>query len=292
SGIDIPNVNTLIINRADRFGLAQLYQIRGRIGRSNRQAYAYLLAPPKLVMSSTARQRLSTLTELTDLGSGLKIAMRDLEIRGAGNLLGSQQSGYINSVGFELYTQMLEEAIRKIKNEQEDSPSSSEVGASSDDDEIKIDFDGPALLPDDYINDGDLRYNFYRKISLAKSVDEIDGLDVEMEDRFGPLPQSSKNLLGVMSLKLLGRLVGCERMFVEKKSLIVMFRLPSDADESHNLIRRLVLQADPEPIEFRTERKLELIYRLPAKNRLLRARRFLHHLTRNTGNEAALDDLG
>ncbi|HHE46247.1 MAG TPA: transcription-repair coupling factor, partial [Bacteroidetes bacterium] len=160
SGIDMPNVNTLIVNRADCFGLAQLYQLRGRIGRSNRQAYAYLLTPPGLSITSEARRRLATITELTELGSGMKVAMRDLEIRGAGNLLGAQQSGYINTVGFDMYTRLLNEEISRLKDE----PAPTEP---SPDEEITIDFNDPAIIPTDYIDDGDLRYDFYRRLAEA-----------------------------------------------------------------------------------------------------------------------------
>lgn len=276
SGIDIPNANTLIVNRADRLGLAQLYQIRGRIGRSNRQAYAYLLTPPRLATTTEAKQRLSTLAELTDLGSGLKIAMRDLEIRGAGNLLGSQQSGYINAVGFELYARMLNDAVQDIKG----------IEDESDDlytGEIKIEYDGPALISQDYIEDGDLRYHFYHRLSLAEDVNEIDTLSEEIVDRFGKMPEQTRNLFEIARLKQLCRLARLKKLIVEKATMIGVINLPSTEDQkrNHELLRSIVTEIEPEEIEFRMGRNIEMIYRLSSKDRLIQARRMLLHLTRN-----------
>ncbi len=276
SGIDIPNANTLIVNRADRLGLAQLYQIRGRIGRSNRQAYAYLLTPPRLATTTEAKQRLSTLSELTDLGSGLKIAMRDLEIRGAGNLLGSQQSGYINAVGFELYTRMLNDTVQELKGTVEDTD---DLDAG----EIKIDYDGPALISHDYIEDGDLRYHFYHRLSLAEDMEEIELLSEEIKDRFGKMPVPTRNLFEITRLKQLCRLARLKRLIVEKSTLIGVVNLPSGDDQVKNqrLLRSIVTEIDPEQIEFRIGKNIEIIYRLTSKDRLIQTRNMLLHLTRN-----------
>jgi len=274
SGLDIPNANTLIVNRADRFGLAQLYQLRGRIGRSNRQAYAYLLTPPKLAMTADARRRLATLNELTDLGSGFKIAMRDLEIRGAGNLLGAQQSGFINAVGFDLYTQMLEDVVQKAKGEEKDS------FAEEEKEEVRVDFDGPALIPPDYIDDSDLRFDFYRRLSTAGNMKWIDRLEEELIDRFGKLPVPARNLLGLARLKVMSGIAGFSRIAIRKTMFRAVLDLPSEPEQSQHLIGRLVAQADPEPVEFRLGNPVELIHRINSGNSLQQASKFLHHLTR------------
>jgi len=273
SGIDMPNVNTLIVNRADRFGLAQLYQLRGRIGRSNRQAYAYLLAPPKLVMTPESRRRLSTITELTELGSGMKIALRDLEIRGAGNVLGSQQSGYINAVGFELYSRLLNEEVSKLKKDKEDETTSTL-------EDIPIDYDGPALLPADYIEDGDVRYDFYRRLTNQTEIENIQQLEDELKDRFGTPPESAGNLLELIRLKILCRLAGITKLKIEEKLLIGVLDLPADPAEMQKTIGRLVAAADPEKIEFRSAEVVDLIYRYNSDKPLQNARKFLQRITR------------
>ncbi|MBT3232570.1 MAG: transcription-repair coupling factor [Calditrichaeota bacterium] len=274
SGLDIPNANTLIVNRADRFGLAQLYQLRGRIGRSNRQAYAYLLTPPKLAMTNDARLRLTTLSELTDLGSGMKVAMRDLEIRGAGNLLGAQQSGHINAVGFDLYTQMLEDVVKKAKGEESD------VLPVVEESEVKIDFKGSALFPLDYISDSDHRYDFYRRLSTSKDMETVNQIEEELVDRFGRLPEPSRNLIAICRLKVMGRVAGFNRITIENNLLAAELKLPSDPEESQKTLGRLVAQADPEEVEFKLSQPFELIYRFNSQESLSQAQKFLLHLTR------------
>ena len=273
SGIDMPNVNTLIVNRSDRFGLAQLYQLRGRIGRSNRQAYAYLLTAPKLAMTPEARRRLATISELTELGSGMKVAMRDLEIRGAGNLLGAQQSGYINAVGFDMYSRLLNGEVSKLKDEAPVSPPPT-------DEEIRIDYDGPALLPADYIDDGDIRYDFYRRLSAAEKVEEVDRLGEELLDRFGVLPERARNLLELTRLKILCRIADFTRLVVEDEYLIASLNLPEEVNESQREVGRLVAAADPERVEFRVTEGVEMIYRFNSDERLIRTRKFLQRITR------------
>lgn len=197
SGLDLPNVNTLIVNRADRFGLAQLYQLRGRIGRSHRQAYAYLMTPPRMLLQTDAKRRLETIAENTRLGSGFQIAMRDLEIRGAGNLLGPEQSGYINSVGFELYTEMLSEAVAKLSEEETvDLPETPVIRRDSRD--VKIDAPVDAVLPTEYIPDAPERVDVYRRLSRAQKPDEVNNLRKEMLDRFGTLPTPAEALLQII----------------------------------------------------------------------------------------------
>ena len=273
SGIDMPNVNTLIVNRADRFGLAQLYQLRGRIGRSNRQAYAYLMTPPRLVMTVDARRRLATISELTELGSGMKVAMRDLEIRGAGNLLGAQQSGYINAVGFDLYSRMLEEEVGRLKEKAEQKPPPVE-------EEIHVEYDGPALFTGDYIDDVDLRYDFYRRLSSFTEIEEVDQLLEELTDRFGLPPRQARNLIELTRLKILCRTADISKLYVNREYLIASLNLPSDPTESQRAVGRLVAAADPEQVEFRLSEPVELIYRFNSGERLQKARKFLQRITR------------
>jgi transcription-repair coupling factor (superfamily II helicase) len=190
SGLDFPNANTIIINRADRFGLAQLYQLRGRVGRSHRHAYAYLLIPGEQAITPDAEKRLRALQEIDGLGGGFKLAMHDLEIRGAGNLLGEQQSGQIHAVGFELYTEMMEKAIQELRGEDV----SPEV-----DPEIRLGI--PAYFPDSYIPDANQRLYFYKRLASLRDDQELAELKEEVVDRFGPYTTVVENLFLVMNLR-------------------------------------------------------------------------------------------
>ena len=177
NGLDIPNANTIIINRADRYGLSQLYQLRGRVGRSDRPAYAYLLIPPQESLSPVARKRLAAIKEFSDLGSGFRVAALDLEIRGAGNLLGGEQSGHIDAVGFEMYMKLLEETIRELKGEEIEDDLRATVNLRVD---LKID--------DDYIPDMNQRLMVYRKVAAARTEAELETTLDEMRDRYGAPP--------------------------------------------------------------------------------------------------------
>jgi transcription-repair coupling factor (superfamily II helicase) len=190
SGLDFTNANTIIINRADKFGLAQLYQLRGRVGRSHRRAYAYLLIPGEKVITRDAERRLKALQQLDDLGGGFKLALEDLEIRGAGNLLGREQSGQIAAVGFELYTEMMEKAVSELKGR----PVRPEV-------EPEIRLGIPAYFPDDYVPDANQRLLFYKRLASLRDVTELDEIKEEMRDRYGPFPEVVENLFRVMDLR-------------------------------------------------------------------------------------------
>ncbi|GEN34566.1 transcription-repair coupling factor [Aneurinibacillus danicus] len=192
TGVDIPNVNTLIVTNADRMGLSQLYQLRGRVGRSNRIAYAYFTYQRDKVLTEVAEKRLQAIKEFTELGSGFKIAMRDLSIRGAGNLLGAEQHGFIASVGFDLYSQMLKDAIEELKGEPQ---KEEEVHP-----EINLTID--AFIPSDYIQDGKQKIEMYKKFAAVSSFEEIEDLTEELLDRFGEIPQSVSNLLLVSRLRV------------------------------------------------------------------------------------------
>lgn len=191
SGLDIPNANTIIINHAERFGLADLYQLRGRVGRSAQRAFAYLICPPRQQLARDAIRRLRAIQELTELGSGFRLAMRDLEIRGAGNLLGHAQSGHIAEVGFELYNRMLEEAIKEAKGEEVKERVTPEISLPVE-----------AFIPADYIPDGHQRLGLYKRLAILEQDPQIDDIEAEIKDRFGPIPPPLANLLEVIRLKV------------------------------------------------------------------------------------------
>ncbi|TMQ38874.1 transcription-repair coupling factor, partial [Haemophilus influenzae biotype aegyptius] len=197
TGIDVPTANTIIIERADHFGLAQLHQLRGRVGRSHHQAYAYLLTPPPKMMTKDAERRLDALENLDNLGAGFILATHDLEIRGAGELLGNEQSGQIENIGFSLYMELLDAAVKALKEGRE--PSLEELTQQQADIELRV----PALLPDDYLGDVNMRLSFYKRIAAAEGKAELDELKVELIDRFGLLPDATKNLLQITELRLL-----------------------------------------------------------------------------------------
>jgi transcription-repair coupling factor (superfamily II helicase) len=190
SGIDMPTVNTLLVDRADRLGLGQLHQLRGRVGRAGQRAYAYLMFPPDVALSEEAYERLRTIGEHTELGSGFKIAMRDLEIRGAGNLLGANQSGHIAAVGYDLYVQMVSEAVAELKGEALRPPA-----------EVKLDVPVNAHLPSDYVTREDLRLEAYRRLATVATHAEVDDISAEWQDRYGPLPDAAAALLGIGHLR-------------------------------------------------------------------------------------------
>lgn len=209
SGIDIPNVNTIIINRADQMGLAQLYQLRGRVGRANRRAYAYLLVPSTDTMTSDARNRLQTLESFTHLGAGFQIAMKDLAMRGAGNLLGMKQSGFIDSVGFDLYMEMINNAIQE---KQIDRGLETLSTRETLDAEINTSFD--TYIPEDYISEPDQRIDIYRRLSDARNEAEVQDISDELEDRFGPVPEVTQNLIMVMKIRCLCNDLGIEKLTI------------------------------------------------------------------------------
>ncbi len=206
SGIDVPTANTIIINRADRFGLAQLHQLRGRVGRSHHRAYAYLVAPPKRAMTADAVKRLEAIDSLEDLGAGFTLATHDLEIRGAGELLGDTQSGQIQEIGFSLYTELLTRAVRAMRDGKEaDLEKPLDAG-------VEVNLHVPALLPDDYVPDVHLRLILYKRIASARDDDELRELQVELIDRFGLLPEAAKNLMRIASIRGAAAALGIEKI--------------------------------------------------------------------------------
>ncbi|HOW86681.1 MAG TPA: transcription-repair coupling factor [Candidatus Aminicenantes bacterium] len=220
NGIDIPLVNTLIVDRADLYGLAQLYQLRGRVGRSARQAYAYFLVPPYLELTPIARERLKALKEFSELGSGFRLAARDLEIRGAGNLLGHRQHGTLESVGFEYYMQLLDQAIRGLKGEivEETNP---EIN-------LKVDIH----VPEDYLPQVNLRLNLYKRLAAVESLEEIERIRDEIADRFGPVPGPIENLLRYGALKHLAAKLRIRSLDRTERRVVVKFRPETPVDWS------------------------------------------------------------
>ncbi len=224
SGIDVPSANTIIINRADKLGLAQLHQIRGRVGRSHHRAFAYLITPPESIMTSNAIKRLDSIESLEDLGVGFTLATHDLEIRGAGELLGDDQSGQIQSIGFTLYTELLDRAVKSLKaGKIPDLDKPVHMGTD-------INIGVPALLPDDYIHDIHTRLILYKRISNALNQVDLDELRVELIDRFGLLPDTAKNLFEVTSLKLLTSDTGVEKITAVDTLIKIVFNIQTNID--------------------------------------------------------------
>ena len=218
TGIDIPSANTIIIDRADKFGLAQLHQLRGRVGRSHHQAYAYLMTPPKNVMTADAVKRLDALSALEDLGAGFTLATHDLEIRGAGELLGEQQSGNMHSIGFSLYMELLEQTVKSLKSGK--LPTIAEIGV---DRGSEIDLHISALIPEPYLPDVHTRLVLYKRIANAKSKEQLENLQVEMIDRFGLLPEPIKNLFQITELKLLAQPLGIKKITAGPQGGLIEF---------------------------------------------------------------------
>jgi len=222
SGLDIPNVNTIIINRADRFGMAELYQLRGRVGRSNAQAYAYLIIPPLSVLGRSTVQRLQALQEFNELGSGFNLAMRDLEIRGAGNLLGSEQSGFIEAMGFESYTRILDEAVREVK-EEEFRDLFPEAAAQAPVPAVVVEADLEALIPEGYIASERERLTIYRRLHAVSTPEQLQEVGQELRDRFGRLPEPVDTLLGLMQIKLAAARLHFPKVHVGREELQLHF---------------------------------------------------------------------
>ena len=224
SGLDIPNVNTLIVNRANQFGLADLYQLRGRVGRGARRAYAYFLYDHLHRLTESARQRLQTILEASELGSGFSIAMRDLEIRGAGDLLGTRQHGHIAAVGFDLYCRLLAQAVRELKEKREGSKTpkdSKTFGVLPLPPAVSIDLPLPAFIPKDYVADSSLRLRLYRRMAGLTTMEEVDDMERELRDRFGPLPEAVANLLYQLRLKVLALRAGVQAISAKEGQIAI-----------------------------------------------------------------------
>jgi transcription-repair coupling factor (superfamily II helicase) len=229
SGIDIPSVNTIIINRADRFGLAELYQLRGRVGRSNIQAYAYLLTPPLSVLPRVTLRRLQAIQEFTELGSGFNLAMRDLEIRGAGNLLGGEQSGFILEMGFEMYQRVVEEAVAELKNEEFQELVEKKIGEEKKKTvETIIETDIEALIPEIYIEHDAERLDIYRRLYRCEVIEDVNTIRAELKDRFGEYPEEVEHLFQQIELKVIAAKAGFIKVELDGDDLVLYFPPPEE----------------------------------------------------------------
>jgi len=247
NGIDIPRANTIIINRADNYGLSQLYQLRGRVGRSNRRAYAYLLIPAEQELTPIARRRLSAIREFSDLGAGFRIAALDLELRGAGNLLGGEQSGHMDALGFDLYTQMLERTVAELRGEQVE-----------DETTVSINLGVDVAIPENYISDMGQRLRTYKRVSSARDEDALAAIRAETEDRYGRIPEPVESLFDYARLRQAAELVGvisidrtrdgvaiklAEKARVAPEKLMELLRLREGANFTPSGVLRVELSA-------------------------------------------------
>ncbi len=262
SGIDVPTANTIIIDRADRFGLAQLHQLRGRVGRSHHRAYAYLIVPDRKAMTADAEKRLEALSALEELGAGFTLATHDLEIRGAGELLGEEQSGQIEEIGFSLYTELLERAVRALKSGKvPDFDLSDERGT-------EVELHLPALIPDDYLPDVHARLTLYKRIAGARDEFALRELQVEMIDRFGLLPQQVKNLFAIAALKLRATPMGIRKLDLGPNGGRVLFR---DMPDIEPMTLLQLIQQQPRVYKLEGQDKLRVTMELPGATERLRA---------------------
>lgn len=230
SGVDIPNVNTIIVNNAHQFGLSDLHQLRGRVGRSNKKAFCYLLAPPMSTLPPDSRKRLSTLEQYSDLGSGFQIAMRDLDIRGAGNMLGGEQSGFIAEIGFEMYQKILDEAIKELKRNQFSELFKEEISAQDDFvSDCTIDTDLEILIPDSYVESITERLSLYSRLDNCETENDLELFHAELEDRFGPVPAPAEDLFTTVRCRKLAVGLGFEKLFLKNDTLKCFFVANADS---------------------------------------------------------------
>jgi transcription-repair coupling factor (superfamily II helicase) len=272
NGLDIPLCNTILINRADRLGLSELYQLRGRVGRSNRRAYAYLLIPREVELTPIARRRLAALKEFSDLGAGFKIAALDLELRGAGNLLGGEQSGHIEAVGFELYTQMLERAVHELKGE-----------AAPEEADTQLNLGLSIRIPGDYILEENQRLRMYKRVAGVETESQLDDVGVELKDRYGPPPPPVRNLLDYAALKLLCMRVGVNA--IERRRDSVTFKFRQNAAVDPEQLARFV--SSQRGAQFTPDGMLKFTLKAAAAEDVLRALRTV--LEQLSNAEAASD---
>ncbi len=265
SGLDIPSVNTIIIHQADHFGLAQLYQLRGRVGRSSQQAYAYLLIPGAAVLSETARKRIEAIEEFNALGSSFHLAARDLEIRGAGNLLGAQQSGHIASIGFQLYCQLLEDAVRQTQGD---------ALPVRVDPELRLEVQG--YIPREYVESEAQRLELYQRFATVEDDAALSALCREVQDRFGPVPEKVERVIAVVELKILARRLAIERLVQRRTDIYLTFHPHTPVPADH-LLRWL--QSAVAPFRFQSEHVVCLsIAETTAEARLARLKKHLQEL--------------
>ncbi|MGY0624681.1 MAG: TRCF domain-containing protein, partial [Paraglaciecola chathamensis] len=255
TGIDVPTANTIIMDRADHLGLAQLHQLRGRVGRSHHQAYAYLLTPHPKRMTKDAKKRLDAISSLEDLGAGFALATHDLEIRGAGELLGDDQTGQITTVGFTLYMEMLEQAVESLKDGKE--PSLDAALANQTEIELRV----PALFPEDYVNDVNTRLSLYKKLASCKNEKQINEVQIELIDRFGLLPDAAKNLVQISLMKLVAKKIGINKVEANNAGGAIEFSDKTQIDPS--FIIKLI---QSQPRIYRLEGANKLKFNVPTES--------------------------
>jgi transcription-repair coupling factor (superfamily II helicase) len=255
SGIDVPTANTIIIDRADRFGLAQIHQLRGRVGRSHHRAYAYLITPPRKAMTADAVKRLEALESLEELGAGFTLATHDLEIRGAGELLGDEQSGQIQEIGYNLYMELLERAVAALKSGK---PADLErpVDAGP-----EVELHLPALIPEDYVPDVHLRLVLYKRVASTQTREELDELKVEMIDRFGPLPQHAQSLFRIAQIKLRAGELGIRKIDAGATSGYIIFEETNKIDS-----KRVLKLIQGKPKDYKLDGPLKLRFTHDARS--------------------------
>ena len=244
SGLDIPSANTILVNRADRFGLAQMYQLRGRVGRSDEQAYAYLFIPHESILTREAQKRLKVLMEHSDLGSGFQIAMSDLQIRGGGTILGASQSGHIAAVGYEMFLQLMENAIAELKGEPVVETLSPEINLLL-----------SAFIPESYIADIDQRLSAYRRLARMTELDEIAAFKAECRDRYGALPEEFENLMLKIMLKVMAIKAGISRLDMDRSRLVLGF---SEKHQKHPAGIVDMIMAEPKQFALTPDHTLKV----------------------------------
>ena len=261
NGIDIPNANTIIVNQAQNFGLSDLHQMRGRVGRSNRKAFCYLLAPPLAALSDESRRRLQAIESFSDLGSGIQLALQDLDIRGAGNLLGAEQSGFIADLGYETYQKILKEAVRELKNDEfqdlfkeqaKGKGGSTPTDASAYVDECTVETDLDLFFPDDYVPDGAERILLYRELDSMERETDIQRFRERMKDRFGAIPKQADELIRLVTLRRMGRELGIEKIFLKGGRMSLFFvSNPDSPYYESNTFGAILAYAGQNPMECR-----------------------------------------
>ena len=229
NGVDIPNANTIIVNDAHHFGLSDLHQMRGRVGRSNQKAFCYLMAPPRSSLTPEARRRLEALETFSDLGSGFNLAMQDLDIRGAGNLLGSEQSGFMEDLGYETYQKILNQAVTELKNDEfqdlyaDDIKEGREVSGDEFVEDCAVESDLPMFFPDTYVPTSSERMLLYRELDNISDDDSLKAYRQRIVDRFGPVPREGEELMQVVLVRRLGRKLGCEKIMLRQGVMSMQF---------------------------------------------------------------------
>lgn len=262
NGLDIPSVNTLIVNRSDAFGLAQLYQLRGRVGRSNVKAYAYFLVPSRQALTEGAMKRLRAIAEFDELGSGFALAMRDLEIRGAGNLLGSEQSGFVAAVGFDMYCRLLDEAVKEVKGIPLEESA-----------EPRLITDAAAFLPDEYVTDAEEKIALYKRLADAREVPAVDQLEAELSDRFGRLSPEARALFDLRRLRILGRLAGATLVQVRGTTIDLELANPPTKETLKAWMQRISV-----PVEFAAGARFGLKVKKTGPDAIALATRLLNEM--------------